>query len=365
MTGAIYIDFECLKGTPPPPALLGILVGNDGEDLQQVITDEHLAPASVANRERLVVSSAHDAVAEVMGLAAAHDMMIVGWSYFDRERMREACPELEAEIMARYVNALPIARRWRQKLHPHAVIEREDTHAAKHTLDKYAALAEYSHVRKLVDAAPAKWIRHTIRQLKAQGGYYRRTTSQTKRDWHKVLDYNRHDLLAVRHIFLKASRELDAWGAYERTRFCFWDSEFRLKAEATRNVRLKAETTRSGRGRTICFQIGSRSPRLAAALERHGAEEWAFITAWNPKSHPLSREKNDVRQAKLRRLVEKRGLTGLPGEGIGDDPAWTPEESLMVLGISEEDAIDLGRSFGQLAIVVGRRGGVPQLVPCT
>ena len=110
---------------------------------------------------------------------------------------------------------------------------------------------------------------------------------------------------------------------------------------------------------------GSRSPALAKLLERHRARRWAFITAWNPGSAPLPRAENDARQAQLRGIVEKRGFTILPGEGIGEDRSWPPEESLMVLGITEAEAVRLGRRFGQLAILAGERGSMSRLVPCT
>jgi hypothetical protein len=38
---ALFIDFECLERRPPKsplPALLGVLVGSDGEELEQLIT---------------------------------------------------------------------------------------------------------------------------------------------------------------------------------------------------------------------------------------------------------------------------------------------------------------------------------------
>jgi hypothetical protein len=52
---AIYIDFECLQRQPPQkphPALLGVLIGAADEDFEQLITDDRLAPARIANRER-------------------------------------------------------------------------------------------------------------------------------------------------------------------------------------------------------------------------------------------------------------------------------------------------------------------------
>ena len=337
----IFIDFECLKTKPPHPALLGVLIGSEGEDLQQLITDPELAPARVAKRKRTHAVDLNEAIRELLAMAAAEHRPIVGWSYFDRDRLIEACPDLKSEITARYVNALHIARPWRKHLYPTFKIEREDEHSARHTLDQYAALAGYPHASAFKDAKPARWIRHVREQLRATGGNYGRTTSETKRDWHKLLDYNRHDLLALRHIVLRAARELECWRAYERTRFCVDEGP-----------------------RRICFMAGSRSPRLQALLRRHGVATWAFVTAWNPASVPQRPEQNAQRQLELMELVAAKGYGMLPGEGIGEDPKWTPEESVLILGIGRREAIRLGRRFGQLAIVVGKLEGPASLVSC-
>lgn len=337
---AIYIDIESLRTVPPQVALLGVLNGTDGEDLEQLIVDPRLAPARVARRARLRVANWADAVEEILTRAVSEERPIVGWSNFDRDRMAEARPDLRDEIHARYVNALEIARPWRQRVHPNFKIERADQFAPKHTLDQYARLAGYSDVWALEDATPARWIRHTLRQLEANDGHYRRITPQAKRDWHKVLDYNRHDLLALRHIVMVATRELGLWRAYERTRFCVQDGSKRL-----------------------CFMAGSRNGRLEALLVRHNATRWAFITAWNPGSRPLSKHENARRRAELRAAVKEAGLEALDGEGVGQDPSWPPEQSLLILDISRGKAISLGRRFGQLAIVVGRRGQASALVP--
>lgn len=339
---AIYIDFETLRTDPPHLALLGVLVGSDDEALEQLILDPRLAPAHKAKPQRTGVITADDAVGTILNLARIDDAPIVGWSNFDRSRLLDACPELASEISDRYVNALAIARRWRQTVHPHRPVIRADRFAARHTLDQYAQIAGYTHIRILQEGRPAHWIRHTLRQLAANGGRYRRITREAKRDWHRVLDYNRHDLLALRHIFLTATRELHLWRAYERTRFC----------------------VNAGR-RPICFLPGSRSRRLEALLERTGTRSWAFITAWNPGSRPVSAQENAQRHAKLVRAIDALGLAWLPGEGIGADPSWTPEQGLMVLNISRAKAISLGRQFGQLAIVFGRRGESACLVPTT
>ena len=337
---AIYIDIESLRTDPPHCALIGVLTGPDGEDLEQLIVDPRLAPARVAKRECLRVANWPDAVGEIVTRAASDDRRLAGWSNFDRDRMTEARPDLRGEIQARYINALELARPWRQKVHPGFKIEREDQFSPKHTLDKYARLAGYKDVWALEDAKPAKWTRHTLEQLEANDGRYRGITPQAKRDWHKLLDYNRHDLLALRHIVLAATRELELWHAYERTRFCVQDGTKR-----------------------ICFKAGSHKPDLDALLARHDATRWAFITAWNPGSRPLSKTENARRHADLRAAVREAGLEALDGEGVGEDASWPPEQSLLILDISRGKAISLGRRFGQLAVVVGRRGQASTLVP--
>jgi hypothetical protein len=338
---AIYIDFEALATKPPHPALIGVLIGAEGEALEQIIADERLWPARVAGHRPLRALGLEETVETIVRKAENDDAPIIGWSFFDRDRLIDARPDLAGEIKARYVNALHIARPWRRAIYPSFPIEPEDDYSPKHTLDQYAVLARYRNATALRGATPAEWIRHTLKQLETHGGRYGRTTKQTKRDWHKLLEYNRHDCLALRHIVLKATHELASWRAYERTRFCVRDGK-----------------------RAVCFMAGSASPRLDALLERHRQRDWAFVTAWNPASQQLTREENDQRQAILRREMESLGFAILPGEGIGEDPSWTAEESLLVMGISEGKAVALGRRHGQLAIVCGRKGAPSRLVSC-
>ena len=336
---AVYLDFEALKTEPPHPALLGVLIGGEGEDIEQLILDPRLAPAYRANPRRTRVQTTADAVDAILNLARVDDRRIVGWSNFDRDLMTRARPDLGNQIRAQYTNALEIARPWRQKVHPTFSVEREDRFSPKHTLDKYARLADYPRVDALQSGRPAAWIRHTLKGLAAKDGRYRRITPEAKRDWHRVLEYNRHDLLALRHIVLIAVRELGLWRAYEGTTFCVGDDR-----------------------RRICFRAGSRSETLDRLLARRNAVRWAFITASNPGSVQLSESENARRNAELRGRVTALGLEALNGEGIGQDPAWGPEQSLLILNVSRGRAVSLGRAFGQLAIVTGRRGEPSSLV---
>jgi Protein of unknown function (DUF3293) len=99
-------------------------------------------------------------------------------------------------------------------------------------------------------------------------------------------------------------------------------------------------------------------------LRRHQATKWAFLTAWNPASVALSQSENEARQQELTTILDREEYTWLVGEGIGEDPGWTPEKSLFVFDISRGKAVALGSRFGQLAVVVGRRGEPALLVSC-
>src|SRR4051812_32445098 len=110
--------------------------------------------------------------------------------------------------------------------------------------------------------------------------------------------------------------------------------------------------------------VGRRSARLDALLARGGVTAWAFITASNPGSQPLAAHENSARHAELLMLLHARGLQWLAASGIPADAGWEAEESVLVLGVSRPDAVEIGRRFGQLAIVAGQRGAAAELVYC-
>jgi len=129
--------------------------------------------------------------------------------------------------------------------------------------------------------------------------------------------------------------------AYCRTRFC-------------------ADTPR---GR-IVIRVGERHPELDAILRAAGCGTWAYIRAFNPGSVRLSDAENDARQRELGDALRQLGHPMFPGEGIGDDETWPPEPSVLVLGIEREVSVQLGRRFGQRAIVCGQHGGSATLELC-
>ena len=96
---------------------------------------------------------------------------------------------------------------------------------------------------------------------------------------------------------------------------------------------------------------------------------WAYITAWNPASQLLDDSENAARQDELRREVAARVVSDevaayYEGEGVPDVGDWTPEASLLIIGIDRGAASALGARFGQNAILVGDWGGRADLLLC-
>ncbi len=112
----------------------------------------------------------------------------------------------------------------------------------------------------------------------------------------------------------------------------------------------------------IAIQIGIPNPALDAFLIQHNSINWAFVTAWNPRSKQLSIQENNQRHEELIKLIKKVGYSCFFGKGIGKDASWTPEVSLLVLNIEIKAAIAIGQYFDQNAIVVGESGGLPTLI---
>lgn len=105
-------------------------------------------------------------------------------------------------------------------------------------------------------------------------------------------------------------------------------------------------------------------PNLDVLMARYELAQWAFITAWNPGSELQSVYENHERQRELEGALKEAGYVFFRGSGVPDADNWQPEESVLVLGISEKRALKLGQKFGQEAIVCGRAGEAARLVWC-
>ncbi len=121
--------------------------------------------------------------------------------------------------------------------------------------------------------------------------------------------------------------------------------------EAFRNTSYCADTP----GGEICIRIGECCPALDALFERTPHTTWAYVTAHNPNGKQTSDSDNRRAQRELENELRNARLTFYRGAGRADIGNWPPEQSVLILGISEERALSLGRRYDQAAIVVGTR----------
>ncbi len=111
---------------------------------------------------------------------------------------------------------------------------------------------------------------------------------------------------------------------------------------------------------TLTIRINHLHPDLDKFLERVGCTVWAYITSYNPASHVISDEENITRHQML--VEDLSRYTCFEGHGVGEDPEWKPERSLLVLDIDQDAAKAIGKKYGQNAIVVGNAGEAATLV---
>ena len=112
----------------------------------------------------------------------------------------------------------------------------------------------------------------------------------------------------------------------------------------------------------INSKVGVMSEAMKTLFVGAGVDCAAFITAENPFSEPQTPEDNAERQRRLEAELTARRIAYYPGQGQGEDPNWPAEASFLVLGMGREAASDLGRKYGQNAIVWVGSDGVPELV---
>lgn len=126
----------------------------------------------------------------------------------------------------------------------------------------------------------------------------------------------------------------------------------------------RTELSASVDGVEIRLRPGATHPSLDDALQRRKVTTWAYITAWNPGSRQLARQENDARHEQLKNDLAARGFEAFEGEGFPMKLAWPPERCLLVFGISVQEAIAIGRRYGQNAIVVGEAGRKAEFRGC-
>ena len=191
---ALYIDFE--GQTDKAPVLLGILRRRgrgDEPSVFQLVVDPEFEAAGPALR------GLRDAVEVLVVRAESRDRRIVSWSEHDLEVVRHLRDEdlgLVARFEQRYVNALAVAKRWANRLHP-------DDKPGNGKLGGYLAMIGYEVP---LDAAAGD-VGDTIAALRPTLAADRPMTQGQKERWARLRSHNRHDCAGMRMVCLRATRE--------------------------------------------------------------------------------------------------------------------------------------------------------------
>ena len=164
----------------------------------------------------------------------------------------------------------------------------------------------------------------------------------------------------LRWLEIGLRRDAPLWGPILRAASRYAASERGALYDAFARTEFRAEI---GGGRVV-IRIGATDTLLDELLDSRRISSWAYVTAWNPGAQRLPPAENALRHDALVRGLEKSGFRFFEGEGVGESAEWTPERSVLILGISEPEALELGERCEQEAIVVGERGQPARLRLC-
>ncbi len=106
------------------------------------------------------------------------------------------------------------------------------------------------------------------------------------------------------------------------------------------------------------------SEPLRELCQAHGVSSAAYLTAFNPGSQRVSDATNRLAQQRLVACIEADGWPVVSGRSLAPDGGWPPEDSILVLGIPQHQALDMGRRFEQAAILWSDKDAVPRLLEC-
>ena len=110
----------------------------------------------------------------------------------------------------------------------------------------------------------------------------------------------------------------------------------------------------------IRFEIGQPHQGLALLLMSFDVQQAVWITAYNPGSQLQSEDGNLTNQMQLLERIEAMRLNYFVGHSCDKAGEWF-EPGYLVLGMGEEIGVDLGRDFGQHAVVAIGPCGEPRL----
>jgi hypothetical protein len=112
----------------------------------------------------------------------------------------------------------------------------------------------------------------------------------------------------------------------------------------------------------LVIRIGEPNEVLDAVMDEEGADTAAYLTAANPGGELQEKRANELACAALHQALADAGYACYLGEGRDPAGDWPPEPSVLAVGISRHEAMVIGRSYEQNALVFIERGKAPELV---
>ncbi len=115
------------------------------------------------------------------------------------------------------------------------------------------------------------------------------------------------------------------------------------------------------RDKEIDLRIGKKSLEMDMVLEEFGFDNFAFLTAANPKSTPKSESENRKRNTKLENEIIQREFIFLSGIAQAQNGDWQ-EKSFCILGIDLKTAKAFAEKFEQNAFLYGLKNQMLEIV---
>jgi len=112
----------------------------------------------------------------------------------------------------------------------------------------------------------------------------------------------------------------------------------------------------------LVIRVGEPNATLDELLDADGLDTAAYLTAANPGGDLQSKTENELSCAALHQGLADAGYICYLGEGRDPEGDWPAEPSILALGVTRHDAMVIGRSYEQNAIVFIERGKAPELV---
>jgi len=112
----------------------------------------------------------------------------------------------------------------------------------------------------------------------------------------------------------------------------------------------------------LVIRIGERNAVLDALLDEDGADTAAHLTAANPNGELQDETANELSCAALHQALADAGYSCYAGEGRDPTGKWLAEPGVLAVGMSRREAMVMGRSYEQNAIVFIEKGKAPELV---